>query len=550
MMRKVQFITALALMIAAVFAAMGCFTFRNADNKKNLLFSTERAVEDIRHISARPHSVEHPVTRAMVRWYLYDRLEDMGGKPLIFQYDSIPYRNGGTVDIANLYCRFDPEGRDTSESYLMLVAHLDSRFPEIIPSGDTVCSYGAADDGYGLAVALELARGALSYAGEWRQGLKILFTDSEENDLDGMRCALEKDSRLFEAVGLVINLEARGVKGPAMLFETSAGNSRLMDFYTRHAGMAYTYSLTSAVYEIMPNFTDFTLVKSHLPGYNFSVIDNLHYYHNDRDNFENVRPDAVAHYGVQLEPLLREYLTSDRYACAEYFRSDEDGVVFTVPPIHTFNLTRTGNYIFNAAVFIMFVLVLPVYKAAGRIRVGKVVLNALFILLAGALAGGAATGVMWLAAESAGVPFSLTSLKYLTWDWIPVLVLLAVMAAAYTAFFISRSRKSDNFVFEHLLGLILLMLVISAVLLVAVGENFFLMFPAACAMAALLLHVIMYMNIMSLPALLLAELAWVPFLYNLYTAMTAGSIGIVMFLAFLYTVMTVSLMRCFMKQRR
>ena len=261
MMRKVQFITALALMIAAVFAAMGCFTFRNADNKKNLLFSTERAVEDIRHISARPHSVEHPVTRAMVRWYLYDRLEDMGGKPLIFQYDSIPYRNGGTVDIANLYCRFDPEGRDTSESYLMLVAHLDSRFPEIIPSGDTVCSYGAADDGYGLAVALELARGALSYAGEWRQGLKILFTDSEENDLDGMRCALEKDSRLFEAVGLVINLEARGVKGPAMLFETSAGNSRLMDFYTRHAGMAYTYSLTSAVYEIMPNFTDFTLVK-------------------------------------------------------------------------------------------------------------------------------------------------------------------------------------------------------------------------------------------------------------------------------------------------
>ena len=46
------------------------------------------------------------------------------------------------------------------------------------------------------------------------------------------------------------------------------------------------------------------------------------------------------------------------------------------------------------------------------------------------------------------------------------------------------------------------------------------------------------------------QLAWVPFLYNLYTAMTAGSIGIVMFLAFLYTVMTVSLMRCFMKQRR
>ena len=196
-MKKVQFLTALALIVAAAFAAMGFFTFRNADNQKDVLFSTDRAVEDIRRISARPHSIEQPVERAQVRWYLHERLEDMGGKPQIFYYDSIPCKFGGTLNIANVYCKLEPRGRDTSDAYLMLVAHLDSRFTEQTPEGETL-SYGAADDGYGLAAILELTRGALTYAGERNQGLKILFTDAEEHELDGMRYALEKNNQLFD----------------------------------------------------------------------------------------------------------------------------------------------------------------------------------------------------------------------------------------------------------------------------------------------------------------------------------------------------------------
>ena len=51
---------------------------------------------------------------------------------------------------------------------------------------------------------LELVRGALEYAEGWCQGLKILFTDSEERNLDGIRCALERDNALFDNVGLVV----------------------------------------------------------------------------------------------------------------------------------------------------------------------------------------------------------------------------------------------------------------------------------------------------------------------------------------------------------
>ena len=548
-MKKVQFLTALVLIVAAAFAAMGFFTFRNADNQKDVLFSTDRAIEDIRRISARPHSIEQPVERAQVRWYLHDRLEDMGGKPQIFYYDSIPCKFGGTLNIANLYCKLEPRGRDTSDAYLMLVAHLDSRFTEHTPEGETL-SYGAADDGYGLAAILELTRGALTYAERWNQGLKILFTDAEEHELDGMRYALERNNQLFDRVGLMINLEARGVKGPALLFETSRGNAALMDFYTENARMPYTYSLTSVVYGYMPNYTDFTPAKRLFPGYNFSVIDNLHYYHNDRDNFSNIHPESIAHYGVQLEPMLRKYLTGKEFADPDYFRSREDRVVFTVPGIKTFCLTQKDNIILNAVVLLMFCLAMILYIGFGRARLGKVLLNAFWILVTGLLAAGAATGAVWVAAKIAGVPFSLTAFKFLPWDGVLALVLTAVMAVAYVIFFLHKSRKSENFVFEHLLGLILLMLVLSGVLLFTTGENFFLILPAACALTGLLLHVILYLNILSLPALLLAEMTFLPFLYNAYTALTAGALGVVMFLAFLYTVLTASLLRCYMNQRR
>ena len=534
-MRKIKIVTVLLSCILAFLVAVGTFTFRRAGND----FPTEKAVQDLKIISSKPHSVLHPEEREAVRNYLHDRLEELGGSPEILRYDTV----------ANVYCRFEPAGRDTSDSYLLLVAHLDSRFPEQTPKG-TVCSYGAADDGYGLVVILELVRGALEYAADWNQGLKVLFTDSEERDLDGMRCALERSNSLFDNVGLAVNVEARGVKGPALLFETSGGNAALMDFYTDYARSPYTYSMTSAVYEVMPNYTDFTLLKPLFPGYNFSVIDNLHYYHNDRDNFSNIHPESIAHYGVQLAPMLREYLTGKQYSDPEYFRSDDSRIVFTVPGLGTFNFTRTGYYLLNAVVLALFVLTLSLYAAIGRVRMRNVLRNSLTVTCCGVLLAAAVTGVVYAAARLSGVPFSLFSTKFLTWDWILSLVVAGLTAFLYIRFFVSKVRKSDNFVFEHVLGLLLVMLVLSAVLLFTVGENFFLLLPALCAVVALLLHLFVYMNLMSLPALLLVEITGVSFLYNLYTALTVGSLGIVMFLAYFYLIIAASLVRCFMYQRR
>ena len=154
----------------------------------------------------------------------------------------------------------------------MLVAHYDSRYHNIV-RGDTVYSYGAADDGYGLGVILESVNIALKYRPQWNQGVKVLFTDSEEHELDGMYNAVTNNYELFDNVNFVINIEARGVKGDALLFETSKNNASIMELYS-NAKYKRGFSLTSFVYNILPNFTDFNHVKDSIPGVNFAVIDN------------------------------------------------------------------------------------------------------------------------------------------------------------------------------------------------------------------------------------------------------------------------------------
>lgn len=551
--KSLKAIIGILLLIFSLFVAFGYLTYNRKNNHEIDLFSVDNVVKDIEFISAEPHSLLHPLERSKVRTYLFDRLKEMGGNPVLLPQDSIESKVGGYFDISDVYCRFDPDGRDSASSYIMFVAHLDSSFPQQVID-KKVNSFGAADDGYGVGVVLELLRGALSYNNCWqRQGIKILFTDGEENKFDGMRTALERYNYIFDNTGLIINVEARGVKGPALMFETSNHNRKLIDFYLENANNPFIYSLMGTVYDFMPYFSDFTLVKRIFPGYNISVIDNVNYYHTDKDCFDNINIKSLGHYGAQLQPMVKKFLTCSDYSEPDYFRPDENDkspLVFSVPGLGTFRFSKNGYYFFNAIVFFLFCVVLCFYVIMRRVELKNVFKQMLKLFIVSLIVFAAGEGIAFLAAKIVGTPFKLLSTRYIQGDSIIGLSATVVMGIIYIVFFVKGKRKSDSFVFEHLLGALLLMILFSAVLLGLLGDNFFLMGPIACAVAALLFHIFIYMNILSLPALLAIELLAISFLYILFTALTIGSLGIIMFLAFFYIVIIVSLFECYMTQKR
>ena len=158
-MNKIRpFILGLAVVLSA-FLAYGLFTLPSPKGADHEGFSSARVVKDIEVISKEHHSVAHPVERARVREYLVERLEGLGADTVrLFEYDSlVGPKNKHVVyqfDAVNVLAEFAPGSSADSAAYLLFVAHYDSRYSQPMPK-DTVWSYGAADDGYGVGVILE-----------------------------------------------------------------------------------------------------------------------------------------------------------------------------------------------------------------------------------------------------------------------------------------------------------------------------------------------------------------------------------------------------------
>ncbi len=140
----------------------------------------------------------------------------------------------------------------------------------------------------------------------------VLFTDAEEIGLDGARI-FWGGHPLRDRIGAVINLEARGGGGRAMMFETGRGNAETIALFgragTRADGGVTANSLAGFVYERMPNGTDFTVPKDRgVQGLNLAFIGRPAQYHGDSTP-EALDRGAVQHIGAQTlesaDALLR-----------------------------------------------------------------------------------------------------------------------------------------------------------------------------------------------------------------------------------------------------
>jgi hypothetical protein len=355
---------------------------------------------------------------------------------------------------------------------------------------------------------------------------------------------LEHNPEIFNNVGLIINLESRGNKGPVLLFETSKNNSKVLSLYDK-AKAPYTYTFTTVVYEFMPNFTDFTPLKDSYPGMNFSNLDDINHYHTDLDNYDNISLKTIQHFGAQLEPIIEEYLTNHEYRDSKALVSDKSSVAFTIPVIGLLNFSKGGYLLANSIVLALFCIIFSFALIGGRIRPLKVLVASAKVLLWAIVAFGIGELLAWVISLITGAKFSLMGIlrgvQFDEWVMIGTAVITALIAAI--CYFFGRKKSADRisstairksasasgatrFSYNLLYGAMLLLLFLSAVLLFTIGENFFFVLPLGLAAASVFLWRVTNWRGWLLVAIVVTLLHAFSFLYIVIISLTMGALGV------------------------
>lgn len=253
------------------------------------VFSAARAMAHLSTIARAPHpinSAEHDV----VKNYIVQTLQSIGLAPQVQEVTGAPGTQG---PLENIACRMQGSTRGKA---VLLVAHYDS-----VSAGP-----GASDDGVAVAALLESAR-ALKSVPQLKRDVIFLFTDSEERRLMGARAFISGHPWAGD-VGIVLNFEARGIRGPSIMFETSNDNGWLIKTLGQAASHPVANSLSYEIYKRLPNDTDFTIFRrAGYSGLNFAFIDGLAYYHTALDSTQNVQAGSLQHHGDYMLELTEAF---------------------------------------------------------------------------------------------------------------------------------------------------------------------------------------------------------------------------------------------------
>jgi hypothetical protein len=277
-------------------------------------FSAARAIEHVRAIAQKPHPLES-AEHDRVRDYIVHEFAKLGLAPNIQTgYAEITlgkfHRSGNVQNIVSRLLGADNAGFPSNTPFpdvknrgdgdrvgsdaVMLAAHYDS-----VPRGP-----GAGDDGHGVGVLLETAR-ALRAGPPLRNDVIFLITDGEERGLLGAQVFMREHPWRFRP-GVVLNFEARGTSGEAVMFETSTDNEWLIRGLQSAVPDAVATSVAYEIYRRMPNNTDLTIFKrGGLAGMNFAFIEHPEYYHTAQDTVEHLDPVSVQEQGRYALSLAR-----------------------------------------------------------------------------------------------------------------------------------------------------------------------------------------------------------------------------------------------------
>ena len=256
-------------------------------------FSVARAHATLERLARKTHpvgSLEHDA----IFEFLRSQLTGLGLN-VTEQQSSAAIRMAGSEHGSSVHnlLAIVPGTQPTTESVL-LTAHYDS----------APLSRGAGDDGAAVAALLETAR-ALKAGPPLARSVFILFSDAEEVGLLGA-LAFVTEHPLSRQVGLVVNFEARGTRGPELLYQTSPHNGQLIDVFARAVRYPRANSLISRLSRLLPNDADTSIYER--AGYSvlgFAFAEGLEHYHQYSDGLENLDIYSLGHAGSIALDLAR-----------------------------------------------------------------------------------------------------------------------------------------------------------------------------------------------------------------------------------------------------
>src|SRR6185503_13596733 len=238
----------------------------------------------------RPH-LTGTAANAAERERLLAELRQLGLQPEV-EERFVCGGGGRCARVANVLARVPGDG--PPDGAALLACHYDS-----VGAGP-----GAADDGAGVATALETAR-ALLASPRLPHDVWLLIDDGEEQALLGAE-AFVRDAARTKRFIAVVNVEARGTTGPSLMFELSTGSAWLVREAASVLPRPATNSIYYTLYQRLPNDTDLTVFKRHgMAGVNFAFVGGPLRYHTRRDDLDHLDLGSLQHHGDHALAMVR-----------------------------------------------------------------------------------------------------------------------------------------------------------------------------------------------------------------------------------------------------
>ncbi|XP_039615500.1 endoplasmic reticulum metallopeptidase 1-like isoform X1 [Polypterus senegalus] len=204
--------------------------------------------------------------------------------------------------VTNVAVKLEPQGG--AKHALLANCHFDS----------VANSPGACDDAVSCSIMLEVLHSLSNLSIPLKHSIIFLFNGAEENILQASHGFITQHP-WAKLVRAFINLEAAGVGGKEIVFQTGPENPWLVQAYVRAAKHPFASVIGQEVFQsgIIPSDTDFRIYRDfgHIPGIDLAFIENGYIYHTKYDTPDRILTESIQRAGENILAVLKLLATTN-----------------------------------------------------------------------------------------------------------------------------------------------------------------------------------------------------------------------------------------------